>query len=87
MQIELKNIKLPEFGLPSFEPRITESIYYRRVENLKQIMHQRDLDMILVYGDREHNANLIYLSGYDPRFEEGILIVTKRKDPSSFGRK
>src|SRR5690606_10235716 len=30
---------------------------------------------VLVYADREHSANLSYLSGFDPRFEEALLIL------------
>jgi len=32
---------------------------------------------MIVYGDREHFGNITYLAGYDPRFEESILIVGK----------
>ena len=28
-----------------------------------------------MYADREHSANLAFLTGFDPRFEEAILIV------------
>jgi Xaa-Pro aminopeptidase len=28
-----------------------------------------------VYGDREHSANLAWLTGFDPRFEEAVLIL------------
>jgi Xaa-Pro aminopeptidase len=30
---------------------------------------------MVVYGEREHMANIEYLTGYDPRFEEALLIV------------
>ena len=40
-------------------------------------------DALLVYGDREHFANLAYLTGYDPRFEEALLITDAgRKTPA-----
>ena len=32
-------------------------------------------DHLVVYADREHSANLACLTGFDPRFEEAILIV------------
>ncbi|MGB5732811.1 MAG: hypothetical protein WBN24_14505, partial [Acidimicrobiia bacterium] len=35
----------------------------------------RRYDFALVYADREHSANLSYLTGFDPRFEEAVLIV------------
>ncbi len=38
-------------------------------------MHAKRLTHLVVYGDREHFANLAYLTGFDPRFEEALLIV------------
>lgn len=36
-----------------------------------------DLDFLVVYGDREHAANIAYLSGFDPRFEEALLLLSR----------
>jgi hypothetical protein len=33
------------------------------------------LDWVVVYGDREHAANLSFLCGFDPRFEEALLVL------------
>ncbi|UCD46185.1 MAG: M24 family metallopeptidase [Candidatus Bathyarchaeota archaeon] len=30
---------------------------------------------LVVYADREHSANLAFLTGYDPRFEEALLVI------------
>ena len=38
-------------------------------------METRGYDHIVVWGDREHSANIAYLTGFDPRFEEAVLIV------------
>jgi len=38
-------------------------------------MEQRGLTHLVVYGDREHFANLAWLTGFDPRFEEALLVV------------
>jgi hypothetical protein len=35
----------------------------------------------IVYGDREHFANLAYLTGFDPRFEEALLIISRVATP------
>ena len=42
-------------------------------------------DHLVVWGDREHSANIAYLTGFDPRFEEAVLIVGRRRpgDPRS----
>ena len=38
-------------------------------------MAERKLTHLIVYGDREHFANIQYLTGFDPRFEEALLIM------------
>ena len=40
-------------------------------------MEQEGLDFLTVYGDREHCANLAYLTGFDPRFEEALLLLDR----------
>ena len=35
-----------------------------------------------MWGDREHSANIAYLTGFDPRFEEAVLIVGTSGDPA-----
>ena len=35
-----------------------------------------------MYGDREHSANLAYLTGFDPRFEEAMLILGPSEVPA-----
>lgn len=37
--------------------------------------------MVVVYADREHSANLAFLTGFDPRFEEALLILAKGERP------
>ena len=38
-------------------------------------MDQQGLDALLVYGDREHGANYAYLTGFETRFEESVLVL------------
>ena len=42
----------------------------------------RGLDRVVVYSDREHSANLSYLTGFDPRFEEAVLVLGPSDDPA-----
>ena len=35
----------------------------------------------MIWADREHSANLAYLSGFDPRFEEAVMIVAASGAP------
>ncbi len=80
MQIELAPLQLPDFGLPSVEPRIPAATYEQRLQKLHLHAAGWQFDVVLVYGDREHYANMAYLTGYDPRFEEALLILTHERD-------
>lgn len=75
MPIRLQKVSLPEFGLPGDEPVIPSHVYTARLKKLRARMASDGLDILVIYGDREHTANLTYLTGYDPRFEEALLIV------------
>jgi len=78
----LAAIDLPEFGVPDRLPVLPPGLYATRLERTRERMTERGLDRLLVYADREHSANLSYLSGFDPRFEEAILIVAPDGDPA-----
>jgi len=49
--------------------------YLNRIALVRDKMKQTHLDFLVFYGDREHFANIEYLSGYDCRFEESIYIL------------
>ena len=74
-QARLIDVELPEFGMPEAMPGIPPSIYEARLERLRVRTTERGYDRLIVYADREHSANLAYLSGFDPRFEEAVLVV------------
>jgi creatinase/prolidase-like protein len=71
----LVEVDLPEFGMPEAMPDLPSATYAARLERLRERMDAAGLDRLLVYADREHSANVSYLTGFDPRFEEALLIV------------
>lgn len=77
----LATIALPDFGMPDCEPVLPASIYTDRLERLRAAMERHGYDRLVVWGDREHSANLAYLTGFDPRFEEALLIVAPEAAP------
>jgi hypothetical protein len=77
MTIVLDTIVVPDFGKPASEPRIPREEYEHRVSLARQAMSSRGLDALVVYADREHGANMAYLCGYDPRFEESLLVLRR----------
>ncbi len=44
-------------------------------EKVSARMREEGLEALVVYGDREHGANYAYLTGFEPRFEESVLVL------------
>src|SRR5262245_50774429 len=72
MRVEWRELKLPDFGLPQELPEIPARQYEERC---RQAYSAASCDWLVVYGDREHYANLAYLTNFDPRFEEAVLLL------------
>ena len=81
-RVELAEMTLPEFGLPRIEPIIPATTYEVRVSAARQRAFESGFDTLIVYADREHFANLAYLTGFDPRFEEALLILSQNRIPT-----
>ena len=78
---ELAEIELPEFGTPSAIPEIPPEIYRSRLALLRERMTDQGFDRVIIYADREHSASMAYLTGFDPRFEEALLVVAADDRP------
>lgn len=78
----LADIPLPDFGATDARPDIPATIYPARMARLRERMDRERYDRLVIYADREHSANLSYLTGFDPRFEEAILVVGATGDPA-----
>lgn len=77
----LAPVTLPDFGPRPAMPAIPVGHYAARLERVRAAMASRDYDRLVVFADREHSANLAWLSGFDPRFEEAVLVVGRDGDP------
>lgn len=73
----IQTVALPDFGMEQSRPAIPVGLYVSRRERACARMAQQALDFLVVYGDREHFATMEYLSGFDPRFEEALLLVAR----------
>jgi hypothetical protein len=78
----LADIEPPDIGMPDAEPLLPPSLYAERLQRLRATMEALGYDQVVVWADREHSANLAYLSGFDPRFEEALLVVGHAGDPA-----
>lgn len=81
-RVELAELTLPDFGTPVDEPVIAPATYAARIAAARERAAAAGFDVLLVYGDREHFANLAYLTGYDPRFEEALLVLAPGRVPA-----
>lgn len=82
MTATLAEVELPGFGVPEETPGIPAATYRDRLERLRTGMDADGYDRLVVYADREHSANLAYLTGFDPRFEEAVLVVGPEGEPA-----
>jgi len=82
MPVSLIDAKLPDFGVPANRPHLDRSIYAARLDALMKARRAASIDSLLIYADREHSANLAWLTGFDPRFEEALLIITPGEVPT-----
>lgn len=72
----LRHLDWPEFGAgEAVSPWMPEATYARRLESLRSWLAEERLTHLVVYGDREHFANLLWAAGLDPRFEEALLVL------------
>lgn len=72
MNVTLREVALPDFGVPDERPEIPVALHEERC---RRAYAAAGTDWLVVYGDREHYANLVYLCGFDPRFEEAALLL------------
>ena len=76
MAARLIRIDWPDFGTPDVPPALTLPEMRGRLAAFRRAIAVRGYGAAVVYGDREHAANMHWLTGFDPRFEEAVLIVT-----------
>ncbi len=80
----LSDIQLPDYGDPVSEPGLGRGIFEARLARLRERMRLHGLGALVIYGDREHVANIAWATGHDPRFEEALLLVLPERVPVLF---
>ena len=85
MQIKEVNIKKTLSNFPAISkeqrPVFQKDDYLERIEKLRKLMDMKNLTHVIVYGDREHFSNIFYFTGFDPRFEEALLVIPREEKP------
>jgi len=78
---KLLEINWPDFGVGDPPPPPGLAEMRNRISLVRARMQQEGLSHLIVYGDREHFANILYVTGFDPRYEEAVLIISLDRDP------
>ncbi len=61
--------------------KISKEEFAARVDKLKTLMKEREMQACLIYGDEYRKENLRYMSNYWPLFERGAVMVTLTGEP------
>lgn len=72
MRIELAHVPAPTFGASERPPTVGADELGRLCD---ETLRRAGTDWVVVHADREHAANLVFLTGFDPRFEEAALVL------------
>ena len=78
---QLIELEWPDFGSAERPVPVSVAELEARINALRAAAAAEGLTHIVVYADREHFANIAYLTNFDPRFEESILIVAESGKP------
>ncbi|GKH34507.1 M24 family metallopeptidase [Muricomes sp. OA1] len=74
-QIKYDYIQKPEAEAASFPVDLTDKTMEDHRHKILEKMKCDNLDFLFVYADREHGGNFGYLTGFEPRFEEAVLVI------------
>lgn len=74
-KVSIASLDWPVYEAPAFVSGPTAGELQSNIDRLRNAMRHRGLTHAVVYADREHFSNLYWLTGFDPRFEEALLIL------------
>lgn len=77
-KIVLKKIIEPKTYTDVSLTFLTDQTIEERKQKLLHVMKTFDYDGLVVYADKEHGSHFEYLTGFIPRFEEGLLVINKK---------
>lgn len=79
--IALREVELAPLSELEPEPILPEKVYAGRINFARERMRECGLTHLIAYADREHPANSSYLTGFDPRFEEALVVLDLENPP------
>ncbi|SEG59559.1 Xaa-Pro peptidase family protein [Paenibacillus sp. UNC499MF] len=74
-EIILDTVKEPAC-FPNVPPTfLTDKTMNERKTKVLKAMKKEGFQIVAIYADKEHGSNFEYLTGFIPRFEEGLLLI------------
>jgi len=71
----LRPIPRPTIPIGAPPADISHDEYFDRIAAAQKRFHNFGFDVLVVYADRESFADMFFLTGMDPRFEEAIYVL------------
>lgn len=75
--IQLQVTESPKKFIDVAPVMLSDATMLERKNKVLTRMNDEGYDALIIYADKEHGGNFEYLTGFVPRFEEGLLIVKK----------
>lgn len=76
MKIVVKKVETPQQDHCRETILLSDETYRTRHEKILTLMKKNNISTLIVYADKEHGSNFEYLTGFIPRFEEALQIIT-----------
>ncbi|MEB6379015.1 M24 family metallopeptidase [Leclercia adecarboxylata] len=73
--IQLQTLPAPHAFTDVAPELLTDATMLERKNKVLTRINEAGYDALVIYADKEHGSNFEYLTGFVPRFEEGLLIL------------
>lgn len=77
-QVKYDFIQKPEAEAAAAPVDLTDQTMEEHRQKVLEKMKCENLDFLFIYADREHGGNFGYLTGFEPRFEEAVLVIHQK---------
>lgn len=74
MNLEIRKVLSPKKDNDKKPVLLNEETITERKNKLISIMKEKGYSSLIIYADKEHGSNFEYLTGFIPRFEEGLQV-------------
>lgn len=74
-RVQYKEIPKPTVEAAPYPIDLSDSTMQQHKEKILDRMKEKNIDVMVIYADREHGTNFGFLTGFEPRFEEAVIVL------------